>query len=138
MTRLAVDASAIIAVLNREAEQQSLSDALIDVTAIIGAPTLLEVHIWLRRRQDRLQASWLDDWLVRETTQVVPFDERLERAAALAYHRFGKGQHRANLNFGDCMAYAVAKQENLPLLFKGGDFGQTFAVIHPASIVLSG
>ena len=103
-----------------------------------GAPTLLEVHIWLRRRQDRLQASWLDDWLVRETTQVVPFDERLERAAALAYHRFGKGQHRANLNFGDCMAYAVAKQENLPLLFKGGDFGQTDAVIHPASIVLSG
>jgi hypothetical protein len=37
--------------------------------------------------------------------------------------RFGKGRHKAALNFGDCMSYALAKREDLPLLFKGTDFG---------------
>ncbi len=46
-------------------------------------------------------------------------------AAAEANLRFGKGRHPAALNFGDCMTYAVAKVANMPLLFIGGDFGQT-------------
>jgi len=42
-----------------------------------------------------------------------------------AYRRFGKGHHAAGLNFGDCFAYALAKERDLPLLFKGDDFAQT-------------
>jgi ribonuclease VapC len=42
-----------------------------------------------------------------------------------AYQRFGKGRHRAGLNFGDCFAYALCKATDLPLLFKGNDFSQT-------------
>lgn len=136
MIKIAVDASAIIAVLNKEVGRESLSDALIGVEAAIGAPTLLEVHIWLRRRQDRLQAAWLDNWLGRETTCVVAFDHELEELAARAYLDFGRGLHPAALNYGDCMAYAVAKRENLPLLFKGGDFGHTDVIVHPDSILL--
>ena len=47
-----------------------------------------------------------------------------------AYRRFGKGKHPAGLNFGDCFAYALATERNLPLLFKGDDFPQTD--LHPA------
>ena len=46
-------------------------------------------------------------------------------AARLAWRRFGKGNHRAALNFGDCFAYALAKTTDEPLLFKGEDFAQT-------------
>ena len=42
-----------------------------------------------------------------------------------AYRRFGKGRHATGLNFGDCFAYALAKERDLPLLFKGDDFAQT-------------
>lgn len=47
------------------------------------------------------------------------------RIALEAYDRFGKGRHPAQLNFGDCFAYACAKHANVPLLFKGRDFGLT-------------
>jgi ribonuclease VapC len=45
--------------------------------------------------------------------------------AADAFRRFGKGHHRAKLNYGDCFAYALAKSLDLPILFKGDDFGHT-------------
>ena len=45
--------------------------------------------------------------------------------ARKAFRRYGRGRHAANLNFGDCFAYALAKDKSAPLLFKGDDFGQT-------------
>ena len=45
--------------------------------------------------------------------------------ARKAFRRYGRGRHPANLNFGDCFAYALAKDKSAPLLFKGNDFGQT-------------
>ena len=45
--------------------------------------------------------------------------------ARQAYYDFGKGRHKARLNFGDCFAYALAKSLGEPLLFKGNDFGRT-------------
>ena len=42
-----------------------------------------------------------------------------------AWRRFGKGDHPAGLNFGDCFAYALAESAREPLLFKGGDFART-------------
>jgi len=65
----------------------------------------------------------------------VAFDGALERIAAEAFSMFGKGRHPAKLNFGDCMAYAVAKARDLPLLFKGGDFGLTDVRIHEVSVI---
>jgi ribonuclease VapC len=47
------------------------------------------------------------------------------KLAREAYRDFGKGRHRAGLNFGDCFAYALAKDKGEPLLFKGNDFGKT-------------
>ena len=62
---------------------------------------------------------------------VVPFDDAHWTLTLDAYARFGKGRHSAGLNFGDCFAYALANDEQAPLLFKGADFGQTdVAVTH--------
>jgi ribonuclease VapC len=55
--------------------------------------------------------------------------------ASQAFVKFGRASgHRAKLNFGDCMAYAVSAIMRAPLLFKGGDFGRTDVMVHPASI----
>ena len=56
---------------------------------------------------------------------VIPFEEEHAREAAAAFARFGKGRHRAALNFGDCMSYAVAKLAGQPLLCTGADFART-------------
>lgn len=68
----------------------------------------------------------------------VAFGERHYHVAELAFEQFGKGRHPAALNMGDCFAYAVSKVARAPLLFKGGDFGQTDIERHPASAVLGG
>jgi len=134
--RLAIDASALIAILKRETGYEALADALIDPEVIIGAPTLLEVHIWMQRRLDRLHIPWFDEWLGSASTRVVVFNAEMEGFAARAYGRFGKGIHPESLNYGDCMAYAVAVSAGVPLLFKGGDFGRTDVAIHPASVLI--
>ena len=56
---------------------------------------------------------------------VIPFEAEHARVAAEAFARFGKGRHRAALNFGDCMSYAVAKLAGQPLLCTGSDFAKT-------------
>lgn len=57
--------------------------------------------------------------------EILPFTAPHARAAKEAWSRYGRGRHRVQLNYGDCMAYAVAKVERQPLLFKGNDFAQT-------------
>ena len=56
---------------------------------------------------------------------IVPVTESLARRASAAYRQWGKGFHPAGLNFGDCFAYALAKERNCPLLFIGNDFSRT-------------
>jgi len=55
----------------------------------------------------------------------------MHEIACLAFDRFGKGRRPAGLNFGDCMAYAVAKAHDAPLLFKGDDFSRTDGRVLP-------
>jgi ribonuclease VapC len=57
--------------------------------------------------------------------RVEPVDQATGRLAIDAWRRYGKGRHRAGLNFGDCFSYALAKRLGAPLLFKGGDFSLT-------------
>ena len=64
-------------------------------------------------------------FLRRLEAEVVPFNEEPLDAAATAFIRFGRGRHPAALNFGDCMAYAVASVAGMPLLFAGDDFRRT-------------
>ena len=71
-------------------------------------------------------AAVLADTFFRELRiEIVPFDAVLAQLALTAWQRFGKGNHAARLNLGDCFAYATAIMKNQPLLFKGGDFDKT-------------
>ena len=66
------------------------------------------------------------DWLATFNPEIVAFDEVQASAAFVAFKTYGKGIHsKAKLNFGDCASYALAKSQNLPLLFKGDDFAAT-------------
>lgn len=67
----------------------------------------------------------LDDYLDEAGIEIVPVTPEHAQAARRAWRRFGKGNHRAGLNFGDCFAYALAEAEREPLLYKGGDFALT-------------
>lgn len=131
---LVVDSSVLIAILKREAEAEGFERALEEEQLAIGWPTVFEVRLWTIRRGERSDFEWLDDFLSAVELRKVPFNEALEWHAAQAFHAFGKGRHAAQLNYGDCMAYATAKALAAPLLFKGRDFGQTDIAIHPASI----
>jgi ribonuclease VapC len=124
---IAVDTSAIIAVLHREPEADALAAALYGAQRpMIGAPTLFEMHQVMGGRHGKAGIEVADDFLVDAGIETLDWTVQMARLATDAFLRFGKGQgHPAQLNFGDCMAYAVAKALDAPLLFKGDDFART-------------
>jgi ribonuclease VapC len=94
----------------------------------VGAPTLLETAIVLNGRRASNAPDAMSDLtliLARFEIAVLPFGQDHWLAAWGAFLRFGKGRHAADLNFGDCLTYAVAKLSGQPLLCVGGDFAQT-------------
>ncbi len=64
-----------------------------------------------------------------EIEELVAVDAESGKTARSAFSRFGKGRHRAGLNYGDCFSYALATLLGQPLLFKGDDFGHTDVAI---------
>ena len=91
----------------------------------IGAPTLAETGIVLSAKLGPSAAGLLSRFLRESGLAVIPFGEAHWPTAIAAYARFGKGGHPANLNFGDCLTYAVAHLAGEPLLFIGGNFSRT-------------
>jgi ribonuclease VapC len=123
---LILDSSAIVALVLGEPSAESLVDKLATAGELaIGAPTLVEAAIVLSHRLGPVAASLLERFLGELAVAVLPFDERHWRHAIEASRRFGKGRHPAALNFGDCMAYAIASVAALPLLCTGDDFAKT-------------
>ncbi|HEX3675413.1 MAG TPA: type II toxin-antitoxin system VapC family toxin [Rhizomicrobium sp.] len=122
-----LDSSAIIAILQQEHDAENFADA-IDAAATrrISAATYLEAAIVIDSKRQPAASLKLDDLLQRTSTAVVAVDEAQARIAREAYRKFGKGSgHKAKLNFGDCLAYALAKATGEPLLYKGRDFSHT-------------
>jgi ribonuclease VapC len=124
---IAVDTSAVIAILLDEPERAHFLDLIVDrQPALMSAVNLQEAGMVMR---SRLGQDGLDDLfdLVRTLQiEIVAYDEDQARLALDAFDRFGKGiDPRARLNFGDCAAYALAKTLDVPLLYKGTDFGET-------------
>lgn len=123
---IALDTSAIVAVALGEEEADIFSRAIAIEETLIGAPTLLEARLVLMQRMPAFAGEFLTTFTSPADVQLVSFTAEMYHDAALAFERFGKGRgHRAQLNYGDCMAYAVAKHFNVPLLFKGDDFANT-------------
>ncbi|HET9815285.1 MAG TPA: type II toxin-antitoxin system VapC family toxin [Xanthobacteraceae bacterium] len=122
---IALDTSAIAAIAFAEPQAEGFAEIIGSETSFIGWPTVLECYMVLQSVPLRRGLDVLDFVLGAPRLRIVPFNERLFEQARLAFDRFGRGRHRAKLNFGDCMAYAVAKANNLPLLYKGDDFRLT-------------
>jgi len=127
---IAVDTSAIVAVIKHEPEEARIHAALqaADIS-LISTASLLDLQLVLAGR--RALGIWYEvELILREhLIQPRPFDERQLTLAREAAIRYGKGRHRAALNFGDCFAYALAKSEDIPLLCTGGDFALTDVAI---------
>jgi ribonuclease VapC len=121
-----VDASAVVAIALREPGHETLVAKLTAAADPgIGAPTLAEAGIVLSARLGRDARPLLARFLQEAGLAIVPFGDPHWRTAVDAYARFGRGRHPAGLNFGDCLAYAVAKLAGQPLLCVGDDFGRT-------------
>lgn len=121
-----LDSSAVLSILFEEPGSNDLLRKLSDPQEVgIGAPTLVETAVVLTSRLGPSSRELLEKLLQRFSVVVLPFEDIHWREALDAYQRFGKGRHRASLNFGDCMSYATARVAGRPLLCVGEDFVQT-------------
>lgn len=121
-----VDSSAIIAILRGEADGPALSGALERATARrISAVNYLEAAIITDCNQNPVLSRRFDALFREVALTIEPVTLEQAEIARAAYRDFGKGRHRAGLNFGDCFAYALAKVKGEPLLFRGDDFRHT-------------
>jgi ribonuclease VapC len=123
---MVIDSSAIMAVLLREELAPLVARAFErEMPRLLSAANLLEVAIVIESRKGEMGGRELDLLLYRAGIEVVGVDQNQAELARIAWRQFGKGRHPASLNYGDCLAYALAKSRRASLLFTGNDFAQT-------------
>ena len=123
---MVVETSAVLAILLEEPEAVEFAQLIEDdPTPLISAVSVAEAGIVLISRHGPDARGDLQDFLDQGGLQVEPVTAEQAELALDAYQRYGKGRHRAGLNFGDCFAYALCQATGQPLLFKGQDFSQT-------------
>ena len=124
---IAVDTSAIMAIVLREPERTAMLQAITETDAVImSAGTLIEVQTVCLRKGGETLVTDVQALMNGLGLVVVAVDEEQAKVAHQAFAQFGKGSgHPAGLNFGDLFSYALAKSHDAPLLFKGDDFAQT-------------
>lgn len=123
---MVVDSSALVAILRKEREAARFTRAILRASVrLMSAGNLLEAGIVIDNQSGLSAGQRLDRFMEHAEIEVEPVTERQVRLARQAYVDFGRGNHPAGLNFGDCFAYALAKDKGEPLLFKGDDFAQT-------------
>ena len=121
-----VDSSAVLAVLFGEPDAERYERAIAEAShRRMSVANLLEAAIVVESRSGAEAGNELDFVLERASIELVPVTLEHVQAARRAWRRFGKGNHPAGLNLGDCFAYALAEIAREPLLFKGGDFELT-------------
>lgn len=119
---IVVDTSAFLAIAFNEEDSDHFVQVLSDNDLCISAGTLSELYIVAENRNVQ---DLIDTMIDGTAIEVVPVDRDTTNLVRHAYITWGKGYHKAGLNFGDCFAYALAVQRDLPLLFKGEDFAKT-------------
>ncbi len=121
-----LDTSAVVAIAFKEPGFASLVDKLAKASNVaIGVPTLTETAIVLSARLSQDARGLLSRFITEGEVQTIPFADPHFALAIDAWLKYGKGRHKAALNFGDCMSYATAKLANEPLLCVGDDFART-------------
>ncbi|MBI4265077.1 MAG: type II toxin-antitoxin system VapC family toxin [Acidobacteria bacterium] len=123
---MVIDTSALFAILTNEPERLAFIGAIEATDSRrMSAATFVEISIVLEARNGAEGLRDLDLFLEKAGVDLVAVDRAQAQVARRAFTLFGKGRHRAGLNYGDCFSYALAMVEGQPLLFKGDDFGHT-------------
>lgn len=122
-----IDTSAIVALLRAESDASEIAQAIADSSSRrISAANYFEAAIVIDTNRDPVASRRVDELLREAEIEIAPVTAQQARIAREAYRDFGKGSgHPAGLNFGDCFAYALAKDLGEPLLFKDNDFIHT-------------
>ncbi|HYZ83228.1 MAG TPA: type II toxin-antitoxin system VapC family toxin [Bryobacteraceae bacterium] len=123
---MVVDTSALMAILLREPEEADFLRALERAEfRRMSVGTLLEAHVVSVGKRGSEGLITLEHFFQEARLEFVPITLEQADVARSAFSRFGRGRHRAGLNFGDCFSYALAKVTGEPLLCKGDDFVHT-------------
>lgn len=123
---MVIDSSVFLAILLDEPERAVFRTAVARAAVrLASTASLFETSMVVLSRLGEAGVDEYDRLLATMDVTSSPFDEVQGKIAFEAFRRFGKGRHRAGLNFGDCFSYALAKATSQPLLFKGDDFGHT-------------
>jgi ribonuclease VapC len=121
-----LDASAIIAMLRTEPEARDLAGAMFSAKSRrVSAVNYVEAAVVIESGKDPLVSRRFDDFFRASRVTLESVTPQQAEIARQAYRDFGKGRHKAGLNLGDCFAYALSKDLDEPLLFKGNDFKHT-------------
>ena len=121
-----IDSSAVCAIRFNEPDgvRFAVAIAAADVRRM-SAASFLETSMVVESRNGLVAGDQLDALIEREAIEIVPVTSEQAMTARRAWRRFGKGNHPAALNLGDCLTYALSEMTREHLLYKGGDFGQT-------------
>jgi ribonuclease VapC len=121
-----VDTSALLAILQREPERRSFIEAIESADSVrMSVASFVEASIVIESRYGAEGVRDLDRFISRAAIELIPVDQEQGHLGRSALSRFGKGRHRAGLNYGDCFSYATAFSLSEPLLCKGEDFIHT-------------
>lgn len=120
---MVIDSSALIAIISQEPDRERLTELLAAAEdPVISAATLVEAKIVAQARLGPKGPQLIDRLLKTVAARIIAVDETQAETAFAAWRSYGKGNHAASLNYGDCFSYALAKATDQPLLFKGEDF----------------
>jgi ribonuclease VapC len=123
---MVIDTSALLAIMLAEPAAARLITAVEgDPARLVSAATVVEASLVVLGRYGETGDTQLDRLLQTMAAEVVAVDEDQVAFARDAAFRFGRGRHRAALNFGDCFSYALSVARGEPLLFVGEDFTHT-------------
>ncbi len=127
MVELVVDTSALVAIINGEAEAPEFLKILISAGRVcMSVATAHELNCVMQRYRHEDGQRLLDGLLESLEPEFISFDLAQLEIARAAYVLYGRGTgHPAGLNMADCYSFALAKALDLPLLYKGNDFIHT-------------
>ena len=121
-----LDTSAMVAILYREPEAAAFVQLIHDAGMwSISVASYVELSMVMEKQLGPEGMRQAEAFFRRAGIAIEPVTVEQGELARQAFLDFGKGRHKAGLNFGDCFSYALAKATGEPLLFKGNDFAET-------------
>jgi ribonuclease VapC len=123
---MVLDTSAVLAILLAEPDAARYAQQIETAERCsMSSASFLDAAMVIDGRGDAIASRRLDAFVRESEVKILPFTADQAQTARQAFRDFGRGRHKASLNFGDCITYALAKELGEPLLFKGNNFSKT-------------